>query len=125
MMHMSYHNDRYDALEELFRYCEEHGIDAEVNGKDNNGDTALRMAMYKGNLRTVKLLLEKGARVLDYGDDDNITMLMMPFSDTTRHMGLRPAKSGAKQDANASACLTAVLDAVLLRGRVGDTVAKL
>jgi hypothetical protein len=32
-MHMSY--NRYEALEELFRYCEEHGIDAEVKVQAN------------------------------------------------------------------------------------------
>jgi ankyrin repeat protein len=111
VMHMSCSGDRYEALEELFRYCEEHGIDAGVNNKANNGDTALHIAMSTvNNPRVVKLLLEKGADALASGCD-GMTVLMKPFR------GPMPLPTGfqmpVERPAWTSVSLEAVLDAVL------------
>jgi ankyrin repeat protein len=126
VMHMSSSYRRYEALEELFRYCEKHGLDAGVNNKDIDGDTALHMAMYmrdmymtdactgRSYLRVVKLLLKKGADALASGRN-GMTVLMMAF------LRLRPRS--AKMDEmseETSACLKAVLEAVLAHGAGGN-----
>jgi ankyrin repeat protein len=69
---------QYDAMKELFRYCEEHGLDTGVNNKDNNGDIALHLAVLANNLSLVELLLEKGAEVMGSGLEGT-TVLMKPF----------------------------------------------
>jgi ankyrin repeat protein len=54
------------TLEELFASCARHKIQVDVNHKDVNGDTALYMAMLRwGGPEAVKLLLDKGAEVLE------------------------------------------------------------
>jgi ankyrin repeat protein len=116
LMHLSCDEDYYPALEELFRYCEEHGIDFEVNDKDVNGDRALEMAMMYCNLPAVKLLLSKDAGIFDNALD-HTTVLMKPFFDTVKpsmqRQGPRENYFGYNRDAEASACLQVVFDAVL------------
>jgi ankyrin repeat protein len=123
--------DSYDALKELFRYCEEHGVDVDVNNKDNNEETALHMAMLVGMVPSVVLLLEKGAGVLGVGFE-GATVLMKPFISREDYMSVYPyryrynfpdtalandsTRTDAEKDSVANACLRAVLDAVLLRG---------
>jgi ankyrin repeat protein len=122
MMHLSrdYH---HEALEELFRYCEEHGIDDGVNNKAKNGDTALHMAMASRNPRAVKLLLDKGAEVLG-SRRDSMTVLMEPFvllhPPPTKSIEIdvwqTDTNSWWKAVLDTSVCLKAVLEAVLAHG---------
>jgi ankyrin repeat protein len=65
----------------LAQLCEcvksgEHQID--INDRDDNGDTALHMAMADSNSGAVELLLENGAEVLGSGYEGS-TVLMKPF----------------------------------------------
>jgi hypothetical protein len=116
-MRLSCWERRYEALEELFRYCEEHGIDAEVNNKANNGDTALGMAVAFLNPRTVNLLLEKGAEVaLMLGSGrEGLTVLMKAFPQEIR----MPSRM---EDESTKACLISILDAVLQCEALVDAV---
>jgi ankyrin repeat protein len=94
----------HDVLKELFRCCEEHGIDAGVNQRTVHGETALGLAAKNPSLRVGRLLLEKGADVLPSGDE-GMTVLMKPF-----------ANLNVLSDDEMSVWLRMVLDAVLLRG---------
>jgi hypothetical protein len=111
-------------LEELFRFCDEHDIslDAEVNNKDVNGDTALHLAMVGGSQPdTVKLLLGKGADILGSGLAGT-TVLMKPllpmevimdtYEDIYWNMDFL---ENPMDDACASECLRSVLDELLVR----------
>jgi hypothetical protein len=129
-----------DKLKELFRRCEEHGVDADVNNKDDNEETALHMAMLVGMVPSVELLLEKGAEVLGVGFE-GATALMKPFISREDYMSVYPyryryrynfpyqyktlaedsARTDDEKDSVASACLRAVLDALLLRGGAEKT----
>jgi ankyrin repeat protein len=121
--HFSCDDRHHVALKELLQYCKDHGLDACVNNKDTNEDTALHIAMMGCYLPTVKLLLENGAEVLGSGHD-HTTTLMKPFlkdvlfSDDAYleivvHRGERNTQN---LDLDMSMCLQALLDAVLLRG---------
>jgi ankyrin repeat protein len=122
VMHLSCNVSRFEALEELLRYCEERGLDAGVNKRDHNGDTALHFAMVGGTLRSVRLLLKNGADVLASGYEGT-TVLMKPFLERKivssayksleffLHLGADYSK-----DASSFSCLQGVMDAVLLRG---------
>jgi ankyrin repeat protein len=115
VMHLSCSDRRYEALEELFRYCEEHGVDAEVNNKANNRATALHEAMSSGSLCAVTLLLEKGADALASGDEGTTT-LMTPFIVRETHFMDDSSVANAERDKDTNACLEAVLGVVLLLG---------
>jgi ankyrin repeat protein len=127
VMHLSCCDGQHvaPALEELFRYCEEHGIDAEVNGRADNGDTALHVAMVRGDLRAVKLLLEQGADMMSISHDGT-TVLMKPFlardvlgsTYEDIRMGYAARYHGL-EDAQVSKCLKTLLDTVLLYGVSG------
>jgi ankyrin repeat protein len=113
--HLCCSNRQYKALEGLFRYSEEHGVDPEVNHRDGDGHTALHFAMFFGCLPTVKLLLEKGADVLD--SDSAALMSLFEHSKLLRRLGQHGHKrSDVAWDADVAACLGAVMDAALLRG---------
>jgi ankyrin repeat protein len=121
VMHLSCSGMHYKALEELFRYCEERGVDAGVNIKDLNGDTALHIAMIGGCLPAVELLLEKGAEVLNSGCGGT-TALMKPLLDEaaiqSTYNELYFHWMTDTRDTNAAACVRALLDAVLRGGEV-------
>jgi ankyrin repeat protein len=127
--HLSCSDEQFPMLVRLLQYCEEHGIDAEINNKDVNGDTALHMAMLWGINKTVKLLLEKGAEVLGSGCRGT-TVLMKPFLEKEAvaseycEIWCPPiSQTKAVADAYANACLRLVLDAVLQRGGDADAMA--
>jgi hypothetical protein len=107
----------YDALGELLRGCEELGVDAGVNIRDCEGDTALHMAMFRGNIRAVKLLLKKGGDMMSIGHEGT-TVLMKTF--LSERVFMNSQTTDAEWDANTSACLAAVLDAVMPRGAGAD-----
>jgi ankyrin repeat protein len=110
VMHLSCSDRHYEALEELFRYCEEHGVDADVNNKANNRATALHMAMERCNLHVVRLLLENGADALPSGDG-GVTALMKPFLHGVSSNVRSPEMDAV--DANMSVCLKVLMKAVL------------
>jgi ankyrin repeat protein len=110
LAHLSDSCDRYEALMELFRCCEEHGVDAGVDNKSNHGHPALHWAMVGANPRAVKLLLEKGADFLGSGREG--TVLMMPFLQMRDGHGV----PDPLDDKDSSECLTVVLDALLALG---------
>jgi ankyrin repeat protein len=103
-----------EALEELFRYCEEHDIDIGKNSKDNGGDTALHQAMYWENTQAVKLLLEKGVEILDQNNEGK-TVLMNPLKKEQCYSSGRYYQD----DIKVNECLRLVLDAVLQHGDAG------
>jgi ankyrin repeat protein len=108
----------YKLLEELFRHCEEHSIDTEINHRDNQGDTALHVAVWNGWLHAVELLLNKGAEVLVSGHDGMTSLMkMLPVSDDTENIVCFP-EDPKKKDVDMSACLKLVLDFVLTHGGV-------
>jgi ankyrin repeat protein len=127
--HLCCSKESYDVLKELLQYCEEHGVDVDVDSKDDNEDTALHMAMLVGMVPSVELLLEKGAGVLGVGLE-GATVLMKPFISREDYMSEYRDRYGypdtalandstrtdAEKDSVANACLRAVLDAALLRG---------
>jgi ankyrin repeat protein len=119
---------QHEALEELFRYCQERNksVEVEVNNKDVNGDTALHLAMVGGkNLDTVKLLLEKGADALGMGFKGT-TVLMKPLlpMDFIEEAYIYHTISWRQDylststdvDIRASECLKAILDWMLVHG---------
>jgi ankyrin repeat protein len=81
LMHLSCSPTDHKVLQELLRFIEERGIDAEVNHRDVNGDTALHMAMMGGNHLSVPLLLEKGAKVLGSGYEEMTVLMKLFMSD--------------------------------------------
>jgi hypothetical protein len=107
-----HHDKGYEALEELFRCCEVFDLDAEVNNKDINGDTALHMAMVGSCPKLVKLLLEKGAEVLGSGYAD-ATVLIKPFMVVSTVNG--DSRTSDEKDEDISKCVKEVLEAVLQR----------
>jgi serine/threonine-protein phosphatase 6 regulatory ankyrin repeat subunit B len=131
LMNLVCTSKQHEALGALLQHCEDHGIDAEVNYRDVNRDTALHMAMVGSSPPNVKLLLEKGAEVLSSGYQDT-TVLMKPFlsgvtrNSTYQHIsGYIHGKPDDQKDAIVNECLREVLDAVLLRGGgVGDIGAQ-
>lgn len=78
--HFSASGDKLKALSQLLENLRkgEHPID--INAADDNGDSALHLAMAHVNLDAVKLLLENGAEVLGSGYEGT-TVLMKPFLD--------------------------------------------
>jgi hypothetical protein len=94
-------------IEELFRCIDELGLEVDLECEDNIGMVALQLAMQVANVTAVKLLLEKGAKVpVPVGAQMRCkTVLMEPLVESN--------------DSDVSACLAAVLDAVLLRGSRG------
>jgi ankyrin repeat protein len=66
------------VLQELFASCARHNIQIDVNHRDNNGDTALHIAMLERTPLAVKLLLGKGADMFGVGYGGT-TVLMKPF----------------------------------------------
>jgi ankyrin repeat protein len=50
----------YDENEEIFRLLLEHG--ALINGKEENGKTALVIAVEQGNLKAAEFLRQNGAK---------------------------------------------------------------
>jgi ankyrin repeat protein len=118
LMHMSCRRYKGEQLIELFQYCEEHNLDACVNSTDINGDTALHLAMASGYVPTVKLLLEKGAKVL-CADSRSMTTLMKTLIDPailSSMYGSLDMDLADIEDTDRSKCLKALLDAVLLCG---------
>jgi ankyrin repeat protein len=109
VMRMSHLGEHYELLEELLRYCREHGIDAGVNYHDSWENTALFLAIPCP--RTVELLLEHGADPLASGRGGK-TVVMQVFSYTY-----------VKDDVT-SASIKAMLDAVLLRERANPAVVE-
>jgi hypothetical protein len=120
VMYLSQSVDGYEALGELFRYCDEHGLDAEVNSKAHNGDMALHIALVRGDVSTVQLLLNNGADVLGI-DTEGTTVLMKPFISDFHRLFAFSKPAAAKKDAAVSVCLEILLDSVLLRGGEGQT----
>jgi serine/threonine-protein phosphatase 6 regulatory ankyrin repeat subunit B len=109
--YLSSFNEGYEALRELFRFCEVHGVDVGTNNKDDDGETALYTAMWRLNLPTVKLLLEKGVDVMSH-NNRGVTVLMHPFlvEERFREMfAYQPLHE----------CLKAVIDAAVLRSSGG------
>jgi ankyrin repeat protein len=126
--HLACSDEQFPMLVRLLQYCEDHGIDAEINNKDADGDTALHMAMAWGINMAVELLLEKGAEVMGIGCRGT-TVLMKPFLEeefvTSEYGGVdrqTNTHTSTVRDAYASDCLRMVLDAVLQRGRDADMV---
>jgi ankyrin repeat protein len=122
MMHQCCSVEQSKALGLVLAYCEDHGIDARVNNKDNNGDTALHIAMLGCCEPTVELLLENGAEVLGSGYGDT-TVLMKPFLGdddvSTLSEGLNNrirCRSDRSRDSCANSCLVTVLDHVVKFG---------
>jgi hypothetical protein len=123
LMHLSYCDRRHHVLKELLLYCKEHRLDACVNSKDINGDTALHIAMVARNVRAVKLLLNAGSNVICSGCEGT-TALMKPFVDedvvSSAYAGipLNPyiRATAKKKDAESDVCLKALLNAVFLCG---------
>jgi ankyrin repeat protein len=113
LAHLSPRDSMFSPLEELFLFCEEHGIDADINNKDVNGETALQKAIIWGNSVSMMLLLEKGAEVLG-SDGKGMTTLMMLFMTASPHGGFR--RTTAMPDAATNACLRVMLDTVLRCG---------
>jgi ankyrin repeat protein len=94
----------FPLLEELFASCARLNIQIDVNHRDEDGDTALHVAMMEvAGLSAVKLLLDNGADVFVV-DSDDTTVLMMPFftDEDEEHT-----------DSTIRDCLKALLDHVL------------
>jgi hypothetical protein len=71
----------YDALVETVKSGSEYGVPMELNHADDNGDTALHIAMVSHNVKAVKYLLEKEVDVMGSGWQGT-TALMKLFLDT-------------------------------------------
>jgi ankyrin repeat protein len=71
----------YDALVETIKNDSEFGVPVELNHADDNGDTALHIAMVSHNVKAVKSLLEKEVDVMGSGWQGT-TALMKLFLDT-------------------------------------------
>jgi ankyrin repeat protein len=110
---------KLDALLRLYRYIKigEHRIG--INDRDDNGDTALHMAMADSNSGAVKLLLKNGAEVLGSGYEGS-TVLMKPFLDaeviSRVYEGLEMSRDDMDEDDSSGAdrstctCLCRILD---------------
>jgi ankyrin repeat protein len=121
LMHLSCNDDQYEELEVLLRYCNEHGLDAGVNNKDINGDTALQLAMVQCHFPTVLLLLKNGADVISSDDQDHATtVLMQPLMDPAilssmyDDLAIPDPRRFAAKDRKVRDCLRVLLNTVLL-----------
>jgi ankyrin repeat protein len=116
-----------NLLEVLLRSCKEMGLDAGVNARAMNGDTALCIAIDKGSLPKIKLLVENGADVLSCGREDMTVFMRVLMSRTIGAYIPRPdgsllPRDKAGVDSEMKECLQIMLDAVLLRGGGGEAV---
>jgi ankyrin repeat protein len=123
----------YDVLHELFTHCDRYKIDAQVNAKHDNKDTAFHWAMMGSNERAASLLLSKGAEVLNVGYMDT-TVLMKPLLDEemrSRYVGPRSLDSAVSPDdqqladAAANACLRLVLEHIACGGASGEAEVRI
>jgi ankyrin repeat protein len=72
---------------ELLKLLVAEGADFNAKDKDNNGDTALMSASFKGHLEVVKLLIEEGA-------DINAKALSLVKTEEMKALLIKPFLSG-------------------------------
>jgi hypothetical protein len=133
-----YYSARRTTFNPLTQLCEyvktgEHLID--INDRDDNGDTALHMAMIEVFIPTLKLLLKNGAEVLGSGYEGT-TVLMKPFLDaevvSRVYEGLEMSRDeaeaegdggeddGSEADRSTSTCLRLILDGILSKEKASQ-----
>jgi ankyrin repeat protein len=126
LMYLCLDSSRYDVLVELFRCCEELGIDLMLNSRDGDGNTALHLAMSKHNIPAMKLLLEKGADVMGRGHHGNTVLMSAVVSYRYQDGWIVWISSPSyiidtTKDTNTSASISALLDAILGGGERAAT----
>jgi hypothetical protein len=107
-------------------------LEIDINATDDNGDTALHMAMMQAHPAPVKLLLKNGADVLGSGYEGS-TVLMKPFFDrdtiSRAYAGMDVVRNDPETDSaddrkeddeRIQSCLQYVINAILLGGEDTD-----